>query len=132
MVKIVNRVNGKEAGFTVEDKLNVLKFIYGPLANDFLDISNEMRAAIHKYRNVPLTPYRLKGWQQTGITTGTVSEEDIPRYEVKGFDEFVCSAKFDRMLKTEFYNRLLNEDKRVIDFVNHRSKKFVLRVVEEN
>lgn len=132
MVKIINRTNGKEAGFAVEDKLSVLKFLYGPLANDFLDISNEMKKAIETYKNVPLTRYKLRGWQQTGLSNGTITEDDIPRYEVKGFDTLVCSAKFDRQLKNEFYLRLLEGDRRVVDFINHRNKKYIVKVVEEN
>ena len=44
---------------------------------------------------------------------------DIPKWEIKGYDEFVSNERLDRRISTEFYARFMTGDKKIVEIINN-------------
>lgn len=82
------------------NRANIIKEFYNALSVPYEDFSPLMGEIIEKTKDIPITKRRLSYEDRQRIKRG--EGDDIPRYEIKGYDDVVCSATFEKSIKDEF------------------------------
>lgn len=121
-MKIINKETGRERIF--ETRQQVLLNLLAPIKDEFSLVSRTYKDILEKYKDVPLTPYKMTESDLKKIASDPDYIMDIPKFHVKGFDEEVSSTKFDQKICDEFYERFSNQDKKLFVWINKNNPTF--------
>lgn len=123
MIKLIHKQTGKEIiPFT-----NIEIFTYActqSLTNAFCVQSETLRKAIEKYKDRTLVKHELTVSEQRAIESNSDSVENIPKYEVRGYDDYVTSVAFDKRLNDEFIQRFKSDDRVIVRLINQYNSKY--------
>ena len=81
--------------------------------------SKIMQDAIEYYKDVPLTEHVMTDVEKRKVAKNPDAINDIPKWEIKGYDEFVSNERLDRRISTEFYARFMTGDKKIVEIINN-------------
>lgn len=121
-MEIIKRKTNRKIEFA--DRRAVLAALYAPCKNDFLEYSKIMKETVEKYKDVPLTIHQMTKFEESRVNADESAWEDIPMYEVLGFDKEVSSDNFEQRLRDEFFERFANDDTKIISFINKYNPKY--------
>lgn len=123
MVRLFRRDNGKEVSF--EDRRAFSSLVYSPIMTVYqLVYSKIIQEAIEYYKDVPLTEHVMTDVEKRKVAKNPNAMFDIPKYEIKGYDEFVSNERLDRRISTEFYARFMTGDKEIVELINKHHPAF--------
>lgn len=113
---VVDRSSGKE--ITFKNRKSVITTLYSPVSEYWSLYSPIVGAILEKYKDVPLTPYKPTKYILEAIKRDPSKAENVPRWEVKGYDQAVGREALENELRDEFY-KLYTEDSPIVRrFVN--------------
>lgn len=118
---IINIRNKRDLIYKVYSSVSTLWNLYSPFMGQILE----------KYKNVPITKHEMTESEKRKLENNPDYANDIPKYEVKGYDREVSNSRIDKMLSLEFYLLFLDNSKTVIDFINKFHPDFYAEL-EEN
>ena len=125
-MRIIEKATGKEVYFN--NRQLILKNILSPIKEIFCSNSDTMQEAIDMYADVKLKKHKLTNKNLTELKKDPGYIEHIPRYDVKGYDQYVVSQEFELKLRNEFYKKFISDDQKLIRLVNKYHDRFALVV----
>ena len=121
-MKIINKETGRERIF--ETRQQVLLNLLAPIKDEFSLVSRTYKDILEKYKDVPLTPYKMTESDLRKIASDPDYIMDIPKFHVKGFDEEVSSTRFDQRICDEFYERFERKDIKLYNWINENNPTY--------
>jgi len=111
----------------VNSRKEILMKVYQNVCCQYDYFSPLFKAVLEEYKREKLTPHIRTMEELERIAKNPEEKDNIPRYEVRGFDALVTSRKFEEDIKKEFVNFYLNEEKHFVHFLNanHDDLRFV-------
>lgn len=130
MKKIIlyDRNLGKEVNFI--DKYSTMKALFSPVSSAYNYYSPTINNLIQKYGNNPLVPHKITPYEQTRLKYDSDFINDIPRFDVVGYDKIISHEHFERKLRDEFYYLYSIADKRIVECINKHHKNYKAIVKE--
>lgn len=116
-VRAVSKETGQE--ISLERQRDVTSYILNPIMSKYIFISPIMNRALELYKDVPLTPHIMTKSEKKKLKENPDYINDIPRFDVPGFDKDVSNERFERKMILEFYNLLMAGDSRTVSFINN-------------
>ena len=118
MVRVFRRDTGKEVTF--DDRRSFSSVVYAPIMTVYQVVySKIIQEAIEYYKDVPLTEHVMTDGEKRKVEKNPDAINDIPKWEIKGYDEFVSNERLDRRISTEFYARFMTGDKKIVEIINN-------------
>lgn len=117
MITLIHRENGKE--IQLVNRRDIMAMVYSPIAIIYqLNYSKIMQEAIEYYKDVPLTEHEITESEKRKLAENPDYALDIPKWEIKGYDDFVSNERLERRLTAEFYGRFMSGDRELIKMIN--------------
>lgn len=124
-IVIINKMtNTRTSGM---DRRKVLRLLYSPYSEAYIDYSELFRQVLKKYENEPLVKYELTESDKVRLKENPDYINDIPRYVVRGFDKAVGS-EFERKLTNEFYERFQRAETEIVKFINDTNLEYKAQI----
>lgn len=127
-VIVKERTTGNIIDFV--DKKDFVCKIYSPISPFWSLFSPMIGELTEKYKDVPITEHKMTEVEKRKLEKNPDYINDIPKYEVKGYDKAVSNSRMDQYLAKEFCSLFNNGDETVIKFVNKFNPDFY--VVKED
>lgn len=115
-VIVKERTTGNIIDFV--DKKDFVCKVYSPISHLWSLFSPMIGKLMDKYKNTPITKHKMTEVEKRKLEKNPDYINDIPKYEIKGYDRAVSNSRMDRYLSDEFYSLFCNADETVIKFVN--------------
>ena len=116
-VIVITEVGTKKV-VKMESRRKIMRLLFSPYSEQYVDYCEYFKSIIKKYRNEPLVEYKLTDADRRELERNPDYINDIPRYIVKGYDTAVGGG-FDGRARDEFYQRFQNADKEIVKFINN-------------
>lgn len=118
MSKIVVKERNTKNIVEIDNKRDFVSKVYSPISPLWSLFSPMIGKLMEKYKNTPITKHKMTEVEKRKLEKNPDYINDIPKYEVKGYDRAVSNSRMDRYLSDEFYSLFCNADETVIKFVN--------------
>lgn len=118
MSKIVVKERNTKNIVEIDNKRDFVSKVYSPISHLWSLFSPMIGELMEKYKNIPITKHKMTEVEKRKLEKNPDYINDIPKYEVKGYDRAVSNSRMDRYLSDEFYSLFYNADETVIKFVN--------------
>lgn len=124
-IAIYDKFTGKRVYFDTRTKL--LKALYSDYDEEYADISEYFANLMMMYKDAPLVKYVPTGQDKARIRYNPDYANDIPEYTVMGYDTAVGDG-FSKHVRREFYEKFMNAESKIVDFINSTNKKYVAKI----
>lgn len=131
MNKIIVKYRNTGHTLNIRNKRDIIYKVYSSVSTLWNLYSPFMGYTLEKYKDVPITEHKMTDSERRKLKNNPDYINDIPKYEVRGYDKEVSNSRMDRMLSLEFYFLFLDGSKTVIDFINKFHPDFYVEL-EEN
>lgn len=118
MSKIVVKERNTKNIVEIDNKRDFVSKVYSPISPLWSLFSPMIGELMEKYKNVPITKHKMTEVEKRKLEKNPDYINDIPKYEVKGYDKAVSNSRMDQYLAKEFCSLFNNADETVIKFVN--------------
>lgn len=121
---IIDKITGKRIRLS---RSTIFKLLYTPYLEDFTKYCWEFQRIVKEYENTPLTKYKLTKVDKRRIAIDPSYIDSLPRYTVYGFDSAV-GEKYDKKARDEFYERFMEADEEIVEFINETNENYRAKI----
>lgn len=102
----------------IKGRKDAIVLLYSPIASFYSLVSPKVGQILEKYKNRPLVKHKITNLEKKKLAQNPDYINDIPKYEIKGYDKEVSKSRLDRELATEFYNLFQSGNEIIVKFIN--------------
>lgn len=118
MSKIIIKERSTDNIVVIKGKRDFASRVYSPVSPLWSIFSPMIGRVMKKYENMPITKHKITEVEKRRLEKNPDYINDIPKYEVKGYDRVVSNSRMDNRLSEEFYSLFYDMDEIVIKFIN--------------
>lgn len=116
-VKAISKETGKE--ISLKKQRDVTSYILNPIMSQYIFVSPIMNRTLELYKDEPIIPHIMTESERRKLKENPDYVNDIPKFDVPGYDRVVSNERFERKMISEFYHLLISGDLEIVKFVNN-------------
>lgn len=78
-----------------------------------------MNRTLELYKDEPIIPHEITELERKKLKENPDYINDIPKFDVPGYDRIVSNERFERKMISEFYHLLISGVPDIVAFVNN-------------
>lgn len=115
-MKVFNKKTNEEV--KIPNRRAFAQYVYTDIAFMYGFVSPLLKEIADKYKDEEITEHIITAKEAKTLVENSDYIQDIPKFEVKGYDEEVSASRLDRQIGEEAYNAFLNNDTTLLGLIN--------------